>query len=324
MLNKILFEILSDERWVLMQIKPVKNYKTPSYPTKEEFLSQKNSLQNNLPKRWLNNKVVAGALAFLFLGNNTNSISVIPKPKLNSISIDSNKSKNPNIGKQNLDEKIPSIAPLFIYGDGRGASGCVVINPPVFMSEVDARQIIESTLMKEGIIFDKKNYKIEGLFFEEKNYWDELYSESDSDDLGYSKKNRDTVEVDAYSSELNLAYEFVSVDDYFKFGGKSDGSTVQGYDVVEAAENLRKKMKEYGKLNTVIFYDPMANPERENSKNESYESLKSWDYGFNRDKNEEPRFEYFTAKNNESVELLKKQISDFIEWIKQEGLLTKK
>ncbi len=306
-----------------MQIKPVKNYKTPSYPTKEEFLSQKNSLQNNLPKRWLNNKVVAGALAFLFFGNNTDYISVIPKPKLNSISIDSNKSKNTNIEKQNLDEKIPSIAPLFIYGDGRGASGCVVINPPVFMSEVDARQIIESTLMKEGIIFEKKNYKIEGLFFEEKNYWDELYGESDSDDLGYSKKDRDTVEVDAYSSEINLAYEFVSADDYFKFGGKSDGSTVQDYDVIEAAENLRKKMKEYGKVNTVIFYDPMANPERENPKNESYESLKSWDYGFSRDKNEEPRFDYFTVKNNESVELLKKQISDFIEWIKQEGLLTK-
>lgn len=305
-----------------MKISPVRKYKTPTYPALKDFLTQKNILQNNVPNKWINNKVVSTALAFFFLSSSANSKKNIIETK-ESIEIhDKDQSENDFIDIHNVN-KISSIAPLFLYGDGKGASGCVVINPPVFMSEVDARQIIESTLMKEGIIFDKKNYKIEGLFFEEKNYWDELYGESDSDDLGYSKKNRDTVEVDAYSSELNLAYEFVSVDDYFKFGGKSDGSTVQGYDVVEAAENLRKKMKEYGKLNTVIFYDPMPNPERENPKNESYESLKSWDYGFNIEKNEEPRFDYFTAKQNESVELLKKQISDFIEWIKQEGLLTK-
>lgn len=307
-----------------MKVQPIKKYKTPSYPTRKEFLSQKNNLQNNLPNRWLNNKVVAGALAFLFLGNNSDTNTASVKPDSNTIIIDKEKLENPVIKNVKTDENLPSIAPLFIYGDGRGASGCVVINPPVFMSEADARAIIESELMKEGIIFDKKNYHVENLFFDENYEWNTYLEESEDDFSPYSKKEKHPVEMDAYSSDLNLAYEFVAVDDYYKFGGEISGSTAQGYDLIEAAENLRAKMKKYGKINTVIFYDPLVNHDREVPKNDSYDALKSWSYGFGDKKDNEPRINYFTAKNEESVILLKKQINDFIKWIKKEGLLSKK
>lgn len=307
-----------------MKIQPIKNYKTPSYPTRKEFLSRTNNLYKNLPNRWLQNKVVAGALAFFFLGNNSNTNNIVLKPGLNSIIVDSEKSDRPIMEKKVSTEKVASIAPLFLYGDGRGASGCVVINPPVFMSEADARQIIKSELMKEGIIFDKKNYQVEGIFFDENSAWGRFQDESENDLSPYNKREKYPVEMDAYSSDLNLAYEFVSVDDYYKFGGEFSGSTAQSYDVVMAAENLREKMKKFGKINTVIFYDPLVNRDRELPKNESYDALKYWSYGFGDKKNNEPHFDYFTAKNEESVALLKKQIDDFIEWIKKEGLLSKK
>lgn len=307
-----------------MKVKPVKKYKTPSYPSREEFLSRTDNLHKNLPARWLNNKIVAGALAFLFLGNNSNSNNTALKPGFNSVILDSEKLNRSNIEKQKSSEKAPSIAPLFLYGDGRGASGCVVINPPVFMSEADARQIIESELMKEGIIFDKKNYQVEGLFFDEKSEWGRYLDESEDDFSPYNKKEKYPVEMDAYSSDLNLAYEFVAVDDYYKFGGEMSGSTAQSYDVIKAAENLREKMKRYGKINAVIFYDPLVNRDREVPKNDSYDALKYWSYGFGNKKNNGPTFDYFTAKNEESVLQLKKQINDFIEWIKKEGLLSKK
>ena len=106
--------------------------------------------------------------------------------------------------------------------------------------------------------------------------------------IGDNKKEKYPVEMDAYSSHLNLAYEFVAVDDYYKFGGEISGSTAQSYDVIKAAENLREKMKKYGKINTVIFYDPLVNRDREVPKNESYDALKYSSYGFGDKKNKKP------------------------------------
>lgn len=309
-----------------MKVNPIKKYRISSYPTREQFIKDKMQLKENIPESWKSKKVITGALAVFLFGSSTSNSGKI-NDKNNQVIFSETKVTPESKSETKIikEEKTPSIAPLFIYGDGRGASGCVVINPPVFMSESDARQLIESELKKEGIIFNKKNYQVENLFFDENSEWGHYLDESEDDFSQYRKKEKYPVEMDAYSSDLNLAYEFVAVDDYFKFGGEVSGSTAQGYDLIEAAENLRYKMKRYGKINTVIFYDPLAKPERGIPQNSSYEALKSWNYGFkDKNDNEEPPFDYFTAKNEDSVILLKKQISDFIEWIKKEGLINKK
>ena len=53
------------------------------------------------------------------------------------------------------DEKQASVlvAPIFEHGKGRGATGCIVIAPPVFLSEEDARQAIEEELKRIKINF---------------------------------------------------------------------------------------------------------------------------------------------------------------------------
>lgn len=43
------------------------------------------------------------------------------------------------------------VAPIFEHGEGRGATGCVVVNPPVFLSEQDAMQVIREELPKSGV-----------------------------------------------------------------------------------------------------------------------------------------------------------------------------
>lgn len=311
-----------------MKNSPVRKYKTPDYPSREEFLSKSGSLQEYIPDNWKNKKVLTTALAVFLFGGNDYGSNVNSRDNITT-AIEQNQNgdalKN-HPAKSISDEKTPAIAPIFIHGDGRGSSGCVVINPPVFLSEVDARQIIESELLKEGIVFEMKNYRIDELYFEQKFGWFGQDDENEDEEnyMSFREDDKDTVVFDAYSPELNLAYEFVSANDYYKFGGEFDGSSVSSYDVVKAAENLREKMKEYGKLNTVIFYDPMADNETSESKNESYESLKRYSDRFGEDKNNEEPYDYFTAKNLKSNELLKRQVADFIEWIKKEGLLNKK
>jgi hypothetical protein len=44
------------------------------------------------------------------------------------------------------------VAPIFEYGAGRAGDGCVVVNPPVFLSEQDAMQVIREELKKSGVV----------------------------------------------------------------------------------------------------------------------------------------------------------------------------
>lgn len=300
-----------------MKISPVKSYKKPAYPTREYYILNSEALKNHIPDKWKTNKIVAGALAVFLLSNsnNTESKNKNPKPEIFFIK---NLEENSQKDIKNISEKnIPSIAPIFIHGDGRGAIGCVVINPPAFLSEEEARYIIESELKKEDIIFDKKNYKLDDVVF--------------TRDEGYRKNEADTVVMDGYSSKYNIAYEFVSADDYHNFGGEYSISTVQSYDVVKAAENLRDKMKEYGKVNTVIFYDPMARQDNKEAKNETYSkesTINNLEDEDNIDEGTKDKDELYYSYNNQikeykkaSIELLKQQVHDFIEWVKKENLL---
>jgi hypothetical protein len=44
-----------------------------------------------------------------------------------------------------------TVAPIFKHGEGRGATGCVVMTPPVFLSEEEGMQILREELAKHGI-----------------------------------------------------------------------------------------------------------------------------------------------------------------------------
>jgi hypothetical protein len=43
------------------------------------------------------------------------------------------------------------VAPIFEHGEGRGATGCVVVTFPVFLSEEEAMQVIREELAEHGI-----------------------------------------------------------------------------------------------------------------------------------------------------------------------------
>ncbi|XHR27970.1 MAG: hypothetical protein ACFUZC_18825 [Chthoniobacteraceae bacterium] len=52
------------------------------------------------------------------------------------------------------------VAPLFAHGKGQGAFGCVVVTPPVFLTEAEAREVIEEEAKKAGVDFTERGHKL--------------------------------------------------------------------------------------------------------------------------------------------------------------------
>ena len=310
-----------------MKVTPLKKYNKPSYPTREEFLKEASQIKDCIPESWKNKKIITSALAVFLLGSSANSPKENQTNKTHVIVSEEKVQDEIKTETRIIDEeKIPSVAPLFIHGGGRGAYGCVIINPPSFLSEQEAREIIESELKKEGIIFDRKNYKIDELSFKRNYGFDRESEETDDESFdSFFPDDVDTVKLDGYSTKYNLGYEFVSAwGDYHAFGGEYDASSVTSFDVIEAAENLREKMKDYGKMNTVIFYDPIEDNETPEDQNPTLRSMMPPVHDNDKEINPEKLLDMDKTSKQKSYKLLKRQVADFIEWVKKEKLLENK
>ena len=231
-----------------MQLKPVKKYKAPDYPIKEYFEKNSALLNKYMPRRWKGKAFVAIAFS-LFAINGCAS----------------------------------NIAPIFIHGEGLGSIGCIVVSPPIFISEETARQVIIKELKKENISFDKKDVSINAII-----------------------NNEYKLVLDGLDTKNNLGYEFISKDDAYSISPKHGSySSVTDYNTKAAAENIRRKLQEYDKIKVVVFYDPII------YKRTRIFSPKMHD-------------EVEQQALNESKELLRLQVKDFIAWMKKTNFLDKK
>ena len=257
-----------------MKIKPVKSYKKPEYPKKESFISLPKLLTKYIPDSWQKNKLLAIALGIFALGNCG----------------DLNNQKMPDFQiADNLNAKT-LIAPVFLHGDGLAAIGGIAMTPTVIMTEDDARRIIEDELNKANIILDKKNVTINDVSFDSKiiNYKNNAMEEK------VVQANKYKLCLDGLDSKHNIGYEFVSIRNYSELGGVNSASTRQEYNLVKVAQGVKDKLQKYGKLNAVVFYDPMPVNKKSNYNDKEL--------------------------RKESEELLREQVKDFVKWLKKEGL----
>ena len=58
---------------------------------------------------------------------------------------DSSPKGGPNPTQTNA---VAIVAPIFQHGEGRGATGCIVMSPPVFLSEEEALLVVREELGK--------------------------------------------------------------------------------------------------------------------------------------------------------------------------------
>lgn len=268
-----------------MEIVPVKKYQVPDYPT-QRILEEHSELLHVVPERWRGNAAVLTALVGLGMiasGCQRGSSSAVH----------------------------PRIAPVFQHGDGRGWFGCQSINPPVFLSEAEARQVINEEAKRAGIIFAEDSQTTPAIQLPAT--YARVISEEQRKRLESSEMTfRAKLVLDGTDAKRKIAYEYVSIKDYSVWDKTPKGiPAIVGADyyIKEAAKGLRDALRKAPMEGTyAVFYDPIATaPEIKDSKGNI-----NWDATIAK---REIRGKEIAR------EQLRAQVRDFIKWLKAEGVI---
>ena len=275
------------------KLTPVTRYSDPKYPTKEAVNADPRLLAH-IPRRWARNPYVLTALSLVMAagltacGSSQDSESLFPtvSPAV-SDTPDSVKSADPadSVGSAPSEAEALDI-PIFAHGTGRGGYGCESVAPPVFLSEEEAMQVIAEECAAQGI--DISGTKtISGTFPATS-----LVPGSDTGDT-YTG----SLTLDGYSEDLDLGIEFVSSEDILDWEAPSGmHATVDDFRLKDTAQRLSDATER-----VAVFYDPTAS---------SYEDFTG--------SNEESYVENGKAQ---SLEALREQVRDFLQWLKAQGVI---
>jgi hypothetical protein len=285
-----------------MKIQPVLSAREPNYPRLQDFDNASAFLINNAPESWKRNKLVLTALISLSVSSQTCNKFPASHTRFEIIQMQ----ENGQLKEFKKDPVIDSsfVAPLFNHGNGIGTFGCVVVMPPVFINEQEAKQIILNEFKKCGLIFDSTGRPGKKVVIRtEKKLWKESKGE-------YTTK--DTTEFnelifDGFNKELNLAFCFVSQKKYSDFTDyEPEYSSVSEENYKNTAEKLRSEIKKVNDVNAVVFYEPVPYPDWKKRS-----ELPDWD-------------EWSTQGKNAAVDSLKAQVADFMNWLKTEKITLEK
>lgn len=290
-----------------MKLKPQKKYRAPDYPTQELYINKPHLMKENTPAIWKANKTVAGALLAFVMAGQTQAQSGQPDQDKTSVLTksdnQSNASSDQQVEKQNREEQV-KIAPIFYHGDGIGATGCIAMSPPVFMTEEEAQRVILDEFNKIGIDFILAEYEISDLLLEVR----ERETSLDGDD--YKVIDHKPMVFDLYNPDLNLGVEFVTVRDFDTFNPELYAATASSFSPLETAEYFRENLLEYNKVNAAIFYDPLTPLDFSIEMKYCENGKTDWDA-------------IDAEHRKKSEEQIRKQVQDFIKWMKSEGLVPK-
>jgi hypothetical protein len=277
-----------------MNARPVKRYRQPTYPTRLEVLSEPELLERHLPCGWRAIPEMAGTVAlFLAVNSTVQAADKQPVTPLGSLAV---------------------VAPIFEHGDGRGSTGCIVVAPPVFLSEEEAWQVIDEELSRQKLKLPGIGFEVRGVRIPHRT---ESYSEKDGKWTSNVKdlpSTNQAYKADRANPEKRIAVEFVSFPDYERLGGPSSSSTVQSYDFKQVgksvAEAVRKEARE--KLYFGALYDPAVRvdpPKRDSARIKTAADWgKYWEASLKKSKAESQR-------------LLRLQIQDFLKWLQAQGAI---
>jgi len=268
-----------------MKVQPVRRARVPGYPTKD-FLQEHPELLSAIPARWRNHRVVLAALG--------GTISLA------------------------LAAEGGRIAPLFAHGNGRGAFGCMTVNPPVFLTEEEGRAIVREEGRRAGL-----DFQTDGRV-EERAQLPVTSTQSWQRGLPGLEKGPPMPEwqtkrlvFDGYDAQHQVAYEIVSRGDFEEWEWKGSGqwSSVSEYDLDGAARRLRTGLEQQriqaGSPDrgpwVGVFYTPGKSPEFPSTANAAeWEALQK-----------QAKLPAKTAGEAQ----LRQQVRDFIAWLKAQGVI---
>ena len=271
-----------------MNIQPVRGKVNPRYPS-SDYLEQHPDLLSLVPERWRQNafvlRVLGGVVGLVLAAQNSAS------------------------AQQRAPGPPSRVAPIFVHGSGRGAFGCLAVSAPVFLTEDEARQVIQQEAKTAGLEFEPDALTLHGVDVPVTN----LYS---CFDVNGGRKPAPAVEkrdlpLDGFDRNHNVAFEFVSFQDYADWQTKQPEcvSSVSVYDVKDAAAKLRDGLPTTPPGPWLgIFYEPAAGSVGFTPKpSASARQL--------------TREEQREAARQQDGEELRKQVRDFLQWLKAQGVL---
>ena len=193
--------------------------------------------------------------------------------------------------------KLAADVPLFEHGVGRGAFGCIMVTPPVFLTEQEAMAVIRDVAEQNGLSFGTsltiKGVQVPVITSDSKSFSDQITSKNGEIDL------------DGYDDTHGIAFEFVSVEDVESWRANQPAISMSNYPIIDLARNLIQGIN-HQESDTVVavFYDPVTHPKRD-------------DKGLSDFMTDEERLELFEQSNED----LRQQVLDFIAWLKAEGII---
>lgn len=301
-----------------MKVQSVRRYIRPRYPTCD-YLTEHPELLGLIPERWRHNRLVLAVLSMV-------ALLILSRQSLAT----------------DEDKAVPSasrVAPLFVHGDGRGAFGCVVVNPPVFLSEDEARQVILDEAKNVDLDFAADTLTLKDVTVPVTDKFDSL-DERDTakDSVTKGEKTTKTIRtqkrdlvLDGYDHKHGVAYEVISKKDFDEWERgrnttvtrtNSNGnvqiissfsmSSVSRYDFKAVAETLTNGLAQTkGQAVLAVFYEPCAHaPKMDRLKVDATEADQKA-YWLKREK----------AAKQLGAEELRQQVRDFIQWLKAQGVI---
>jgi len=205
------------------------------------------------------------------------------------------------------------VAPLFEHGKGHAVDGCMVMAPPVFLTEEEARQIIIEELAKVGIKLARQGVTLENAPIRSRKInWFEQDGKIKSEAIF---DNPQPMMVDLLDPDKNIAVEFISEEDHNRQWAARTGlrGSVSHYDFQDAAQELIRQLKETRTATHFgVFYDPAteddwsAHPTVEEREGKTPQEV--W-----RQMEE--------VALSESREQLRQQVRDFAAWLREQGVI---
>ena len=296
-----------------MKIKPVEVSAVPKYPDKYTEEVQ-HALLSAKPNRWRGTPLATvGLSAVVALGlsgcapDYMTSGSPTPFPTIPVVS-PSNFDPYVTMGSPEPFTPLPydAMIPLFEYGEGTGAIGCVSIAAPVFLSEEEAFAILSAVFAEAGLTLSQGAVSLKNINLPLTNIY-----ESGSEESQYATVQKDIIPDGMLRDDLPVI--FVSTKDV---GDWHDGTEMtissSSYNVKKAAQALAKSNP-----NLVVFYDPIASVDYArlwDLKQEDGESNES--YYVRRTAAEQ---EASNAARAESERLLRLQAEAVVNWFEDGG-----
>ncbi len=262
---------------VKLTVEPLLSYGPPKYPVKERALAHPELLAST-PSRWKGSPALCAALAL------TVSVGL------------GGCAKQPG-GRVRLFARGDGIVRVYV---GEGWVG--MIQPPAFLSEQEAGQIIREEAEARGIRFGAEGTKTLSGYFPMTEF------QLDSPGIPEGETWQGDLALDGYDAEKGVGFEYISktdIEQWSKTNVRADDRTSSIYDFSNAglllSRSIREQMDEdWGRIG--ILYDPGTVYVKTDGAALSEE-------------------EYQRIQREFKIGQLRLQVRDFLDWLAVQGII---